>query len=127
LQPLLPNQPVCITTWISNIQGRKIWVEAVVSDKPLLLRHHTDAKNTTTGSNGQGVGSASNGTPTAAGEDRFSRPVGEDGTTYFATSQALFIVPRADGASSARLAEASKGRADTLDAAVPVKRAKVEQ
>ncbi len=145
LQPLLPNQPVCVTTWISNVQGRKIWLEAGVSDKPLLIPNATTTtttyatnndttdithtNNDNNGMNGDAVGAKATESATEAtkgGEEDMARPVAEEGTVFFATSQALFIVPRANGASSARLAEASKGRADTLDAAVPAKRAKAE-
>lgn len=85
-QPLTPNRPVCVTSWISTREGRKIWVHAAVSDRPLLRP--------------------------APGE----APAAVEGDRVYATSKALFLVPRPEGSSTAVLQQAGKGRTDNLDA-----------
>lgn len=89
-QPLTPDQPVVITAYISEVQGRKIWVEVQVTDLPGCMTSSTSPASST--------GSLREGGDVTA-------PVQK----LYATGKALFIIPRADSDSTAKLEQAGKG------------------
>lgn len=89
-QPLTPSQPVVVTAYISELQGRKIWVEVEVTDLPHCLSTSPAAS---TDSLGEGAAPA---------------------RRLFATGKALFIIPREQSASAAALEKAGKGSTTVL-------------
>lgn len=133
-KPLLPSAPVVVTAWVSEQQGRKIWVEAVVSDTPYTRpadQQGTAAPAPTTPTNTVSVAPAASAaasqatagssqaaavaTAAAAGEAVAGAAAPrqqqqQQAATVYASAKALFIIPRPGGASAAALQQAAGGQ-----------------